>query len=393
MQTPRRSCTACGTPLDDATRRTTLSRMGPWFVRLESLPFMPGCSWSQLAELVERGVIHAGSVVRGPTTRQLWTLAERTPGVAHLVGRCHACGSAAARDDACCRVCRASFGAPLDRDSLGIVPPDEPSASTHAFNDGDEPRLSSFATNSELREGIHEEVRRRRSLGASAVAGERDRPGGASTALGTLDAASVRDVAAQRRRWTAIAFVSLCGALLLATIAVLVTTIVGTTRAVGARPPATDAPVVSADASWPAPGGIPRAIDAWHDAGRVRSSDPRSESAPAAAREGDGGSLDGPATDSASGPRTPVAAEPSSPTAPALEELLAKTEALLREVRDSTIDRQRRLDEAASMLDSTRPLAAGDAEGLRRIEALAARIDEERRRIASERFLRGDRRR
>src|SRR5262245_7092805 len=99
------SCGACGTPLDEETTRTTLAHMGPWFLRSDAMPFMPGCSWDQLATFVARGIVTRDSVLRGPTTRQLWTIARRVPGVAHLLGLCHACQAKVDPKKGACPAC------------------------------------------------------------------------------------------------------------------------------------------------------------------------------------------------------------------------------------------------------------------------------------------------
>jgi len=156
-------CIACTTPLDASTRQETLARMGPWSLRSAAMPFMPGCSWAQLERFIERGVVTRETILRGPTTRQLWTIATRAPGVAHLFGVCHACQTKVDRGAAACPACRASFGAPLDRNHLGL-PTEHEEPSAHIEGTGGA-RLSAFATNDELREGLHDEVRRRRSMG------------------------------------------------------------------------------------------------------------------------------------------------------------------------------------------------------------------------------------
>lgn len=115
-------CPSCRGLLDPLSRQATQNDMGPWFVRDESGPFLPGCSFQRLAAMVRRGRITPSTVLRGPTTRQFWMPAERVPGVANLLGRCHNCRAEVTHDAASCANCGASFSVPVDRQSLGLAP-------------------------------------------------------------------------------------------------------------------------------------------------------------------------------------------------------------------------------------------------------------------------------
>jgi hypothetical protein len=94
--------------------------MGPWFVRDPRRPFQPGCSYETLVKLVERGQVTNHSLLRGPTTKQFWTIAKRVPGVAHLLGYCHQCDASVDPGDHGCHACGVPFGAYLDRNYLGL---------------------------------------------------------------------------------------------------------------------------------------------------------------------------------------------------------------------------------------------------------------------------------
>lgn len=96
--------------------------MGPWSIRDSNRPFMPGCSHETIRQLVARGVIRPETVIRGPTTRQFWELAARTPGVAHLLGKCYACQKPLQPSDYACKGCGAVCEAPTDRQHLGLSP-------------------------------------------------------------------------------------------------------------------------------------------------------------------------------------------------------------------------------------------------------------------------------
>src|SRR5689334_11992361 len=79
-------CKQCGGLFEALSRQATHNAMGPWFVRDETRPFQPGASYETILRLVERKLINKLSIVRGPTTKQFWTVAKRVPGIAHLLG-------------------------------------------------------------------------------------------------------------------------------------------------------------------------------------------------------------------------------------------------------------------------------------------------------------------
>lgn len=84
-------CPSCGLEDNDQTRGATVARAGPWFLLQNRNPSAPGMRFTVLKELVRTGQISAGSVVRGPTTQQLWTYAARVRGLAHYFGICWSC--------------------------------------------------------------------------------------------------------------------------------------------------------------------------------------------------------------------------------------------------------------------------------------------------------------
>ena len=134
-------CHACGGRFDPLSRQATQNAMGPWQVRDERHPTLPGCSYDTLVSRIRQGKVNAESVVRGPTTRQFWMLAKRVPGVAHLLGSCHACQVKVDPDQYACTSCGAIFHIDRDRQHLGLGPtrmlpgqgsPERVAAFTHA---------------------------------------------------------------------------------------------------------------------------------------------------------------------------------------------------------------------------------------------------------------------
>ncbi|MCC5822575.1 MAG: hypothetical protein LAT64_03250 [Phycisphaerales bacterium] len=115
-------CAACGGRFDPLSRQATQNHMGPWSVRDDRNPHRPGCTYDTLCRMIDAGTITPDTVLRGPTTRQFWTLARSTPGVAHRLGFCHNCREPVAKDAFQCPACHAPFAADRDRQHLGIGP-------------------------------------------------------------------------------------------------------------------------------------------------------------------------------------------------------------------------------------------------------------------------------
>lgn len=115
-------CDICRGLFEPLSKQASQNAMGPWYIRDLAHPFRPGCSFATLKLLAARGRITPTTVLRGPSTRQFWLYARQTPGVANLLGACHACRAAAKPDDQACTACGASFRVSDDRDDLGLAP-------------------------------------------------------------------------------------------------------------------------------------------------------------------------------------------------------------------------------------------------------------------------------
>ncbi|MBC23972.1 MAG: hypothetical protein CMJ32_08675 [Phycisphaerae bacterium] len=94
--------------------------MGPWFIHHEQFQALPGISYELVVSMAQRGLIDRYTILRGPTTRQFWTVARRVPGVAHLVGYCHACDASIQVGSTQCPTCGISFDQSGQRDQLGL---------------------------------------------------------------------------------------------------------------------------------------------------------------------------------------------------------------------------------------------------------------------------------
>lgn len=113
-------CKQCGGALDPDGLLLAEASFGPWYVRDEENPFAPGMTYDLLIQRIRDEKVHHYSLVRGPTTRQLWIVAKRVPGIAHILGRCHQCDGHVDSTSRACPFCEVAFGGYRDRDSLGL---------------------------------------------------------------------------------------------------------------------------------------------------------------------------------------------------------------------------------------------------------------------------------
>ncbi len=118
-----RRCDECGGLFEPLSRRATQIAMGPWYIRDKSKPFRPGCSYEVLHRQIKAGRIKPTSILRGPTTRQFWSVARNVPGVSHLLGYCHRCGAHVKPTDTTCSECGEPFVAVNERNELGLLYP------------------------------------------------------------------------------------------------------------------------------------------------------------------------------------------------------------------------------------------------------------------------------
>src|SRR4051794_31474425 len=107
LPTPHHICPFCGSMNDDANkpcprctledtpamRQATKDRIGPWYVLQTRNPAAPGMTFATLQGLVRKGLVTPRSVVRGPTTHQLWRWAAKVKGLSREFGLCYGCGA------------------------------------------------------------------------------------------------------------------------------------------------------------------------------------------------------------------------------------------------------------------------------------------------------------
>ncbi len=115
-------CEACKGFFDPLSRQATQNQMGPWFIRNEKNPFAPGMSYDRIRLMAMRGRIKPDTILRGPSTRQFWTLARNAPGVASLIGECHNCHAPTEPDEYLCRSCGVILSWSSERQHMGLSP-------------------------------------------------------------------------------------------------------------------------------------------------------------------------------------------------------------------------------------------------------------------------------
>lgn len=120
-------CTMENTP---ATRKATKERIGPWYVLQGRNPAAPGMRFETLLSFVRKGRVKPRSVVRGPTTHQLWRFAAQVKGLSREFGVCFSCGDSVDPDTSRCPHCGQGQEPPPNPDALLESSPDAQAAPT-----------------------------------------------------------------------------------------------------------------------------------------------------------------------------------------------------------------------------------------------------------------------
>lgn len=95
--------------------------MGPWQVRDDTKPFMPGFSTAVLTRQIASGRIQPDTVLRGPSTYQFWMRADQAPGISRLLGKCHACHAGVDPTSTQCEKCGADLSLHDEPNTLGLM--------------------------------------------------------------------------------------------------------------------------------------------------------------------------------------------------------------------------------------------------------------------------------
>jgi hypothetical protein len=111
-------CPRCKMENSAVTRQATRARIGPWYVMQSRNPSAPGMKFNTLLALIRKGQITPRSVIRGPTTFQLWRFAARVKGISREFGLCYSCGAELQRTSTFCPRCSRSQELPPNPDVL-----------------------------------------------------------------------------------------------------------------------------------------------------------------------------------------------------------------------------------------------------------------------------------
>lgn len=126
------ACPRCTMENTPATRQATKARIGPWHVLQTRNPSAPGMKFATLQALIKKGQVTARSIVRGPTTYQLWRFAAHIKGISREFGLCYGCGGQIDTAANICPQCQRLQEPPINPDVLlETRPPQVTRATVH----------------------------------------------------------------------------------------------------------------------------------------------------------------------------------------------------------------------------------------------------------------------
>ena len=109
-------CPRCTMESTATTRQATKARIGPWYVLQTRNPAAPGMRYETLLAFVAKGRVKVRSIVRGPTTHQLWRFAAHVKGLSREFGVCYSCGESIVRTASLCPHCNRPQDPPANPD-------------------------------------------------------------------------------------------------------------------------------------------------------------------------------------------------------------------------------------------------------------------------------------
>ncbi len=101
-----------------ASRKATKSRIGPWYVLQTRNPAAPGMKFETLLNFARKGRVKPKSIVRGPTTHQLWKFAAQVKGLSREFGVCYSCTGHIEANASLCPQCNRLQDPPANPDVL-----------------------------------------------------------------------------------------------------------------------------------------------------------------------------------------------------------------------------------------------------------------------------------
>ena len=111
-------CPRCTMENSPASRKATKSRIGPWYVLQTRNPAAPGMKFETLLNFARKGRVKPRSIVRGPTTHQLWKFAAQVKGLSREFGVCYSCGGPIEANASLCPQCNRLQDPPANPDVL-----------------------------------------------------------------------------------------------------------------------------------------------------------------------------------------------------------------------------------------------------------------------------------
>ena len=115
----RRSALVCESCSQDLSLKMIVkmqAHAGPWYVHEHVRPF-PGVTLDRLVRQVQRGVLTATTIVRGPTTYHQWRFAAETPALSKHLDLCWNCQSKVTATDTRCSACHVDLDRPAGEDA------------------------------------------------------------------------------------------------------------------------------------------------------------------------------------------------------------------------------------------------------------------------------------
>ncbi len=128
-------CYHCEQDLTDEMLEKMRAHAGPWFVLEHVRPF-PGVSFERLLRQIQRGVLTATSIVRGPATDYQWRYAVETPGLCLYFEKCWNCHEQVNPTDRFCKSCltRLAFEQPTANPTTQATPATQTTPATPGVN-------------------------------------------------------------------------------------------------------------------------------------------------------------------------------------------------------------------------------------------------------------------
>jgi hypothetical protein len=98
-------CNGCNVQDNPATRAASSQKSGPWSVLRADSASAQEMTFADLQKMIQAGHLSARSVVRGPTTGQLWRLASKIRGLSREFGLCYCCSGDIENSETVCPHC------------------------------------------------------------------------------------------------------------------------------------------------------------------------------------------------------------------------------------------------------------------------------------------------